>query len=357
MSASIADLEAARARRIAKVPRFEILGVDELFAPLEPIPWLVEGLGIAPGAPTMFAGYGFSGKTLAAQSLALSVAVGRAAWSSLSVARAGRCVHLDFEQGRRLTRERYQRLAQAMGISRDELDGWLEASVFPAGSLCDPTVFDELCRLCDGAALLVVDSLRASAPSLEENSSEMRAPLDMLTRVSEATGVCPLVISHSRKPSESNGGGAKVAIRGSSALFDACSSVFVFTGEKGQPTHVAHEKNRLTGICSDDFALRVEDVELGDNPRAGLRVSVLGAEVLTERAERASKARVAALEEALVAFIGGNPGCGLRAVRASVEGRATAKDDALARLVARKRIREVEGTRRSRTFYLGEVGA
>src|SRR5690606_34423035 len=46
--------------------------VEEIFAPLPPINWLCQDLGLAPGAPAVFGGYGFGGKTMSAQSMALS---------------------------------------------------------------------------------------------------------------------------------------------------------------------------------------------------------------------------------------------------------------------------------------------
>ena len=76
------------------------IGVDEIFAPLPPIPWLVQALRLAPGAPVVLAGYGFSGKTLLAQEIALCVASGKPVFG-LFTCRMGRALHLDFEQGQR----------------------------------------------------------------------------------------------------------------------------------------------------------------------------------------------------------------------------------------------------------------
>ena len=61
-------------------------------------------------------------------------------------------------------------------------------------------------------------------------------------------------------------------MRGSSALFDACASVFIFDGAKDQPTRVTHEKCRNRGILVSDFGLRIEDVAIDGDPRGGLRV-------------------------------------------------------------------------------------
>src|SRR5690606_11381173 len=125
----------------------------------------------------------------------------------------------------------------------------------------------------EGFSLCIIDSLRAAAPSIDENSSDVRRVLDVLNRVSEKTGCTCLVIHHARKPSKDSSGGARMAIRGSGAIYDACSSVLVFDGQKGLPTTVSHEKARNSGILADDFDLVIDDVEMGGEPRAGLLVA------------------------------------------------------------------------------------
>ena len=52
------------------------IGVSDIFAPLAPIEWCIEGLALAPGAAACLAGYGFAGKTLTAQEIAVSKASG-----------------------------------------------------------------------------------------------------------------------------------------------------------------------------------------------------------------------------------------------------------------------------------------
>jgi hypothetical protein len=247
------------------------LGVSEIFEPLPPMQWLVQALDMAGGAPALLAGYGFSGKTVAAQALAVSVAAGMPAWGQLNV-RRGVVRHFDFEQGARLTRERYQRLAMGMSVSPAELDGRLALWALPRFTFDSEGAEDKLCRWLEGVDLAIIDSYRAACPAIDENSSEARLPLDMLARVSERTGCVPLVIHHARKPSQNSAGGAKMAIRGSGALFDACSSVLCFEGIKGAPTRVSHEKARNTGRPANDFALRVRDTDGG-----GLLVAMEGA--------------------------------------------------------------------------------
>src|SRR5262249_38306835 len=65
---------------------------------------------------------------------------------------------------------------------------------------------------------------------------------------------------------------ATQAIRGSSALFDACQGVYVFEGEKDTPTTVHHQKDRMTGSTVQDFGLISEDLAGTSGPRHGLVV-------------------------------------------------------------------------------------
>lgn len=276
---------------------WNLLGVTDLGSELPPIPWVCEPLGLAPGAVSLVAGYGYSRKTMAMQSLLLSVAAKKSVWGLWS-ARPGKVVHLDYEQGRRLTQERYQRLARGMGFDiRDLPLGQLWVGCMPRVYIETHEAIDELAALCDGAAVVLVDSLRAAFPHANEDSSEVRTYLDQLSRLSERTGATIIVIHHARKPSAQNGGTTTHAIRGSSALFDACQSVYVFEGEKDTPTTVHHQKDRVRGVTLADFGLTSEDA-LGPagEPRWGLRVVHLE----SEQIEEVSSRREDAHEERLV---------------------------------------------------------
>jgi hypothetical protein len=298
-----------------------LLDAAAIFAPLPPVEWLCRDLDIAPGAPTLFAGGGFSGKTVAGQAFGLGVLAGTSLWGTFSL-RQGRVLHLDYEQGRHLTSLRYQRLARAMGIRPSELEGRLVVASLP-GLYLDGNGADELERATEGFDLVLWDSFRAACPSTDENSSEARVPLDRLTRSSEKTGAVHLVIHHARKPTKDAPGGSRTSIRGSGALYDACGSVLVFSAEKGQPVVVAHEKARISGATHDDFGLWITDVELDGDPRAGLRVAVLDAPGQAEggAADRFSELKRRVLE--LVRDEGPLAG-GVNLVRARLGGR---KDD------------------------------
>jgi Bifunctional DNA primase/polymerase, N-terminal/AAA domain len=260
----------------APVSAWTELGISEICAPLPPVPWVVEDLGLAPGAPLITAGFGFTGKTVALQSLAVSVAAGKLVWGKFA-ARQGRVLHVDYEQGSRLTRDRYQRLMIGMGVTAEHVADRLKVVSMPSLYLSDTRTEDFLSRRCDGVALAIIDSLHASCPTIEENSAAARAPLDTLGRISERTGCAFIVIHHARKPTKDSAGGAKMSMRGSGALFDACASVLILAAEKDEPTTVVHEKNRITGVTLPDFALRIEDTHELNRP-AGLAVRHVEAE-------------------------------------------------------------------------------
>jgi len=300
---ALADLERTllaavpRPVRPSLEERWKLLDGPALATALPPIPWLCEPLRIAPGPVTLVAGYGYSRKTMALQSLAVSVAAGRPVWGLHSV-RQGRALHLDYEQGRRLTQERYQRLARAMGVTLSEIP--LSVSCMPQVYLDETDAPDDLLRLCEGVAFVLVDSLRAAFPRADENSSEVRAYLDILSRVSERTGATIAVIHHARKPSAQDGGTETHVIRGSSALFDACQSVFVFVGAKNTPTTVHHQKDRIMGSTVDDFGLDSIDTAVDGVPKAGLEIVHLDVAQM-QRREEASQAAVERAETTQVA--------------------------------------------------------
>jgi KaiC/GvpD/RAD55 family RecA-like ATPase len=180
------------------------------------IPWLVQALAIAPGAPALITGYGGSGKTTFVQHLALAIATPGALLLGAHEVRHGSVLHIDHEQGLDLTKRRYLRL----GVSPQ---AQLDVVSFPRWSLADPdaNARKHFLRAVRGRALVVIDSLLASTAAFleDENASGTREPLDFLTRVSEATGACILVIHHSKKDRSER----MTSARGTSAITDAVS--------------------------------------------------------------------------------------------------------------------------------------
>ena len=253
------------------VRRIDWSGPADIAKPLPPVSYLVDGLRIAKGAPLLMAGPSFIGKTAIAQSMMLSLAAGVPVFG---VFRCSPCtvLHVDLEQGRDLTYRRYQRFARGTGVDLLALEDRLRVAIKPIVRLDSDDAEDVYCRALEGVDFAVIDCLRAAAPTADENSSDVRQWIDLLDRVGEKTGTVVALIHHMKKPSPNAPEGARNAIRGSSAIFDACGAVFAFTGEKGQPARVHHEKERTKGILMEDFGLRIEDVELDGVRDAGLRV-------------------------------------------------------------------------------------
>jgi len=296
-----------------------VLDGPAIAAPLPAVEYLVREIGLVAGggAPHLLAGYGFSGKTVAAQSLALSLAAGRPAWGSYGCPDPRRVLHVDMEQGERLTRRRYQRLALAMGVELAALGDTLSLAVMP------PLTLTAGCRdrwreLMAGRDLMILDSLRAASAGQDENSSEIRAGLDMLGTVSEETKCRALLVHHARKVGADDPGG-RYSIRGSSAIFDGVDSAYLFSAAKGEPVGVEHLKARSHGETVEDFALVIADVEGAGDPRGGLRVQVHGAELVVERraahAATARRDRARGDGETVRGALARQPGLGTRELR------------------------------------------
>jgi hypothetical protein len=254
--------------------RFNKSTTANIFEPLTPINWSCKDLCIGPGRPTLIAGYGFSGKTLCSQDMAFSVAAGERIWGKF-FAQQGSVLHLDYEQGEHATFRRYQRLRYARGITADQLGDRLSVSCFPRFYLTDPDAEDVLLEECKGLRLVLIDSLKAACKGIEENSSEIRAYLDILTRVSEQTGTAFVVIHHAGKGSPDRD--KRESVRGSSAIFDACGTVLkLSTSAAYAPikVEIAKVSASASGKKEDSFHLLIEDVPDDDalDMQAGLQL-------------------------------------------------------------------------------------
>jgi hypothetical protein len=333
-----------------------LLNGAAIAAPLPELEYLVRDIGLVAGgsAPHLLAGYGFSGKTVAAQSLALSLAAGRPVWGMHSVD-ARRVLHVDMEQGERLTRRRYQRLARATGVDLESLGGALALAVMP------PLTLTQACanrwgELMAGRDLVIIDSLRAASAGQDENDSSIRSGLDMLGILSEATSCRALVLHHARKAGPDDPGG-RYAIRGSSAIFDGVDSAYLFGSAKGEPVHVEQVKARSHGEPVADFALVISDVECDGDPKAGLRVQVHGVELVADRraarAETARKDQARRDAEAVRAALAKQPGLGTTALRGTTGLSGDRYAAALASLGPLVEVQEeVRGKGRTMRHYL-----
>jgi hypothetical protein len=274
--------------------KLPLLFGPDLAKPLPDLEYIVAELGMVAGggAPHLVAGYGFSGKTIALQSMLLSLAAEKPVWGAHKAARR-RVLHVDCEQGERLTVRRYQRLAAAMGIQLGDLGDTLALSVMPP-LLLNNDGLSQWRDLMAGRDVMLVDSLRAASSGMDENDSRIRGCLDLLGRLAEETKCRGILVHHARKMTADDPGG-KYAIRGSGAIFDGSDAILLFSAAKGEPVQVEQPRARSHGENIDDFALVISDVAGdGDDPRWGLRVQVHGKELVEEKRQAAKDARLAA---------------------------------------------------------------
>jgi hypothetical protein len=338
-------------------PPITLLDGPALAAPLPDLEYLVQELGLVAGggAPHLVAGYGFSGKTLALQSMALSLVAAQPVWGAYKARDPHRVVHVDMEQGDRLTRRRYQRLAKAIGVDLPALGDGLAVAIMPPLTLAAEYA-DRWREIMTKRDFMILDSLRAATSGSDENSSDMRRGLDMLGGISETTQCRALVIHHARKPSDDSPGG-RYAIRGSSAIFDGVDSAYLFSAERGEPVRVEHVKARSHGELLESFALVISDVEMDGNPRAGLSVGVRGVELVAERqAQRAEAARGQRARrdaDTLRKAIAATPGAGTSALRGATGLSGERFAAAVAHLGNAVEVRdEVHGRSRTACHYL-----
>jgi hypothetical protein len=344
------------------------LSIADVFAPLGPIPWVVEALSLAPGAPGMIAGYGGRGKSWFAQALAVSVATGTPFGGLLPV-QQGRVVYLDYEQASREARSRFQRIARAQDLGPSDFEDRLAPFITPLLRLSDPGVETALVKLCDHATLCVIDSLSACVSGVDENSSAMREPLDMLTRVSERTGCAFLVLHHTRKPpvDKVKEYDKEMSVRGSSGIHAACSTIWQFDGKPGSTndggTFVQHVKSRSSKL-RETLCLVVREsrgLDPEDPARGGMEVVLapLHADssstedpATLRRAEEAERIRAAILRE-----LAENPhGLGTHALREQVRGNKDRLMGQLELLVAKGLVEVVAGLKGARIHQLTAEG-
>ncbi len=285
------ELEREAAANDTSGRRFEIVSAAGLAVPVPPVDYVLRHFGIAPGRPSLLAGYGGGGKTILVQCLALHMAAGVGSCWGLPIA-TGPVLHIDYEMTLDPIRRRYQRLATAYDLG---LAGCaLEAVSMPSIYLSDTDAEEALFEVCTGRRLCIIDNLAAATASAvaKENESAIRKYLDVLTRVSARTNCTFLVLVHERKAGKDEQGGLQ-RVRGSSAITDASGSVISITVGDGDgivtlsQTKTSHRKK------GDEINLKIEDTDVlgntvdatGEEDSAGLRVVRVEDRPLDEQAK------------------------------------------------------------------------
>jgi hypothetical protein len=320
------EYAAIGARRGPELPWLYGAALNE---PVPPHPWAVPALQLGPGRPAMIVAYAGTAKTIAMQSLLLAYAAGVNVWGAFPVNRGGVALHLDFEQGAHATRRRYQRLAYGMNVDLDEVAGRLGVISFPRLYLTDKDAEQALEREIQGAGIVLIDSFRAACPGVDENASEVRRYVDLLTRVSEHTGACIILIHHSGKEKVGHSDKRQIA-RGSSGIMDAvgCSYLITMTSY-AEPRGISQTKlpAETNGTVFEDAFLAIQDVDGPSGAHHGLRIvhqtAGQSGVVETPKEELANACRL------IVDTVRQDTGLSLRRLRALVGGGRAMFDAAL----------------------------
>lgn len=253
-------------------PRVPRLAWDDINAELPPKIFLVRHLGFEAGggAPHAIIAYGYSGKSMLAQSLALSMAVGGLVWGAFQ-ASMSRVVYVDMEQGENLSRERFQRLARGMNAPDELLRRNLQLVTRKQSLLLqlDPRKYlAEWEELMTGADVLILDSLAAVTHGIDENSNAIRPPLDMLATLSEKTRCRAIFIHHAGKSEQDD---KRKTGRGHSSIFDASHSQLVLKkDEDATAGTLSIGKSRSDGRDGE------VKYDIADTPDGDLLVTVEG---------------------------------------------------------------------------------
>jgi hypothetical protein len=336
-----------------------LLTAEEFFAEEPESSLVVPDLGICAGPPLGLVGQLYTGKTIAALSFGLSVALGRSLWGLWSV-QQGPWLHLDHEQGKRHTKARIRRLAHGFGVSDEEVrhligTKQIRVCVFPELNLTTQGAIDHYKKAFEGVRLVTCDSLRPMLGGVDENSSQVRSLLNQLSVASDATAAAVAMILHGGKTPLEGSRPRKETARGSSGILDELQSMLVMTKAKGDPwALVTHEKDRELGMTVSDFGLRILDIPSEGDPKWGLRVEHVDRDQMKDGGESASAA-FAKVKEKVLHCIRDNPGvAGTEAVRELVGGSMNAIRAAVATLIADGVVveRTVPGKGKGRRLYL-----
>ena len=220
----------------------------------EPTPWVCEALGWCSGRPPMIIGYAGTGKTYAVLDAGCSLMIGRPIWGHFEVAHPCRVLLVDFDAGERATKKRMQRLLAGHDVQQaaladaarevaarrgEDVRELFEVERDPrlqyAGEKVnakDTAAFERAWTAAvRGFDVVILDSLRKVAPSLDENDSRSGEVMAALGRVSDATGATILVVHHAGRSGPA--GGPKKRLqeqgRGTSAVDGHAGAQLVLT--------------------------------------------------------------------------------------------------------------------------------
>jgi hypothetical protein len=303
---------------------FGLVGVDEIFAPLPPVESTVAGL-MRKGSVTLLVGPSGGRKTYVVLSFMLATVFG-AEWLGALPTLAGVAVMLDFEIGGYELRRRLQLMYRAYSDTPPPA-GSLWISPMSTLYMTSPGFFDAVLELATRASLIVIDSLLAACPGVDENHSSIREYIDGLRRVADQTGCSIVVVHHTGKNSSD--------LRGSSAIRDAADEVLLLAPLKNGRTRISRTKGRH-GPAGEGITF--ETLHLPDEQIFLIAVDDLGSEEFDKSSEGEP---IRNEDRQVLEFVRRNPRCGKREVREGAGLSHDAADAALRRLLTADKIRNI----------------
>lgn len=227
------------------------------------VDYLIPDLGLTSDRANVLCGYSFAGKSKLAVYMACCVAAGVPLFGQFPV-EARPALILDWEQGQQKLCWDIRRIGLGLGVDPERLEQ-LVAIADTKIHLDDPTAEATLANAMSGFGFCVLDNFRSACPSADENSSDVRRYLDLVSRASRATGCCSLVLHHAGKGNNRTG---MQAGRGSSALNDAAAAWFNLRPGKVEGTYaLTAEKAVWRGVKPVNFRM----VDAGEvDPRSRL---------------------------------------------------------------------------------------
>jgi AAA domain len=203
--------------------------------------------------------------------------------------------------------------------------------------LADPTHFVELALACQGADLLVIDTLSACWSGDEgSNADIVKLDREVLAQLVRLTGVTPVVIHHTGHPQAFVSRGGASAGRGASAMGQKADVVLVFQPAGPHEFTIDHSKNRTPGGHKEPKAR----FRVIDTPEGGLDIERLGKEI---------DERVAECMDVAVEIVAASDGTlGTNALKSALNKRQFGGSTITPTLAALKiedppRVRQVEG--------------
>ncbi len=300
-------------------PTFSLLSGAAIFEPLPPRNYIVDSL-LARGSITVLGGAGASAKTWITLSLTLAVSRGES-WLNRFGTTSVVPLFIDYESGEFETRRRLQALN---GGTAAKGSPNIAVCIHPPYALNSPQFAEALERTLPDHPLIVIDSLRAAIPGVDENDSTIRRHIDALRRIRGFQNASILIIAHARKGSA---GDVREQLRGSGAIFDAADEVFMVKPEGEGEFCVQQTKHRF-GPSISPFGF-----ELVDEPGGTVRLK--GRNPIGEQQSVEEQAILKAVTRAVMH----QPGITMRELRERVKRRGTRVDAAVNELINSKTIR------------------